>query len=1251
MRIRGALVAAFLAVFALPAHSAPEAVTASFETISVEEGLSHENVYGVAQGPRGFIWLATEDGLARWDGRSFHTYEHDRDDPSSIASNDVSTLLMGSGSRIWIATWGEGLDRFDIETGRFTHYVAREGDPASLTDNRVQCLLETDSDTLWVGTFAGGLNRLEIQSGRFDSWQPFGAASDRMRESRIWSLERARNDALWVGTGKGLFLFSADRGGFVPFTGTPDMPDALAELTIRALFRDRDGALWIGTDKGLFRLEGDRSSLTRLSPQQGQLLSINSITEDATGTMWIGTGQQGLFRYFRATNRFEQYVHDPNRSSSLPGNDVRGLLEDRSSVLWVATRGGGVAKLDLKPRKFDTWIHEPSASGSLGGSGISAIEEDRDGAIWIGTRDSLDRLDPKTGDIRIIRPDPARRDGIPDGDVEALLVDRKGIMWIGFFNAGLCRYDPALERCTETWSMRAPDPRRLSDDSVRDLLEDRQGRIWIATANGLDRLEESGDMVRFRRSAEDDTSLSDSYVLSVFEDADGTIWVGTDSGGVNRYVPETSTFRSFRRGSTSGALPSDRVRAFWQDSTGTIWVGTASGLVKLDPATESFTSVAPPGLPSSSILSILGDDQGALWVATSSGLARFNPRTRVVRSYFASDGLQGNTFFSGAALKAGSGRLYFGGISGVSGFNPQAIPDNTVAPPVVITDFVVQGRSRSFDRPIWNLERVVLTPRENFFTIRFAGLDYTAPMSNRYRYMLEGVDDDWVQAGTRNSASYTAVRPGDYVFRVQASNNDGVWNEIGATLPIVIPPPVWATLWFRLLAVVVVGGLILGGIRFRLHAVQQQKRELEALVGERTKDLERKTYHLEKVTELVESMNAEIDFDSVLQVMLRVSGLLHHVETGMALMWDEGAGCFRVKAALGWDRSALEDIALTLEDVEQTYLASAKEIHEEIFLADRSAQSAGPLTQLILRIRENESIDGFLIFEAQTRPDDVDPADLQFLAELRSPVLSAFTKAKMVEQLEQINQQKNEFLGVAAHDLRNPLGVIGGWVSMVIDQIRSGRFDEKRAVEQLERAQRGAESMARLVNDLLDISAIESGVVNLEIATFDLADLIQGTALNHKDAAARKKIEFSVTNIDDLPPLNADPIRIGQILDNLISNAIKYTGEGGRVRVSCEHMEREIVTHVEDTGQGLSDEDLKNVFSTFKKLSARPTGGESSTGLGLAIVRKLVEVHGGRIWVTSQQGRGSRFSFALPIEGTVTRRLKALDAGEFRSIT
>jgi ligand-binding sensor domain-containing protein/signal transduction histidine kinase len=1224
------------------------AAAARFEAISVEQGLPHDNVYSVVQGPKGFIWLATEDGLARHDGRSFHVFEHDREDPESIASNDISGLRVGLEGEIWIGTWGEGLDRFDPATGRFRHFVHLPGDPSSLSDNRIQSLLQTEPGTLWVGTFSGGLNRLDVASGTFASWSPPGVSG---RENRIWSLAPDGSGALWVGTGGGLFLFDPASTRFQPFPGTVEDPAAIEGLVIRALVRDRGGDLWIGTNAGLFRLSANRARIEAVSPGEGSLDAVNAIIEDSTGTIWVGTGEGGLFRYFRARRAFERHVHDPNLSASLPANDVRGLFEDRSSVLWIATRGGGVAKIDLKPRKFETWVHDPTTPGGLGGSGVSAIVEDPEGSIWIGTRESLDRLDPSSGTIVSLRSDPAKPGGLPDGDVESMLVSRDGRLWVGLYRAGLCELDVSTKRCIRTFSTGAPQEQRLSDDSVRALLEDREGRIWIGTAGGLDRLDTSGAIVRFTRRPDDPESISDGYVLALFEDRDGRIWVGTDSGGVNRFDETSGSFRSFRRGTTGGAIPSDRVRAFWQDPTGSIWIGTANGLVRLDPKTESFTAVDTPGVPSANIAAILGDAQGTLWLSTSAGLARFDPRSRPARAYFASDGLQGNTFFQGAACASRTGRLYFGGVSGFSAFDPAAIPDNEVVPPVVITEFTVQGGSRSFDRPPWALDRIVLSPKENFFTITFASLDFTAPASNRYQYRLEGVDEDWVDAGNRNTASYTAVRPGSYVFRVRASNNDGVWNEIGATLPIVIPPPFWATTWFQFLAAALLAAAIGAIVWYRLRAVEAQKRALEALVRERTRDLERKTSHLAKVNELVESINAEIDFDRVLQVMLRVSGLLHGVETGMALMWDEAAACFRVKAALGWDRSALEDIALTLDDVEETYLENAREIHEDIFLADRSGQSAGPLTQIILRIRQRDSIEGFLIFETQTRPDEVDPGDLEFLAELRSPVISAFTKARMVEQLAHINRQKNEFLGVAAHDLRSPLGVVGGWVSMVIDQIRGGRFDDKRAVEQLERAQRGAESMARLVDDLLDISAIESGVVSLEISTLDLGGLIEGSVANHQTAAARKKIDLHAADIRDLPPLQADPVRIVQVLDNLISNAIKYTGEGGRVRVSCECLPREIITHVEDTGQGLSEDDLKDVFRTFKKLSARPTGGESSTGLGLAIVRRLVEVHGGRIWVTSEKGKGSRFSFALPIEGTASRRLRALDAGKYARVT
>ncbi len=1243
----GALGVAFALAFALPAHDATATTPVRFETISVEEGLAHENVYGLIQGPEGFIWFATEDGLARYDGRTFHVYEHDREDPAGTASKDLSTLYLGLQGRIWIGTWGEGLSLFDTDTGRFGHYAHREGDPTALSDGRVQTLLQTDEDTLWIGTFSGGLNRLDIPSGSMQSWQP--VTSDSTRDRRIWSLASAGDAGIWVGTGKGLYRFdlrSEDFSSVVRLRGGDEHTDEV----IRSLTRDRNGALWIGTDQGLFRMSGDGSAPEVIAPGQRQLGAINAVLEDSKGAIWIATGDSGLVRYLRAQQTFELFQHDPNLSGTLPANDIRALLEDRSSVLWIATRGGGVAKLDLKPAKFETWTHDPAERDGLGGPGVSALLEDDDGTIWIGTRDSLDRLDPISKTIHSIRSDSARPDALPDGDVESLLLDRDGALWVGLYQKGLCEFDRMSESCIRRFSTAAPPQFRLSDDSVRALHQDRQGRIWIATPGGLDRLEPSGEISRFRRDPDDPASLSDGYTTSIFEDQAGTIWVGTDSGGVNRFDEASGGFRSFRRNTTEGAIPSDRIRTFWQDSTGAIWIGTANGLVKLDPASESFAAVPTPGLPSANVLAILGDADGALWLSTTSGLARYDPRTRAVRAYYASDGLQANTFYSNAACATRSGRLYFGGIAGVSSFDPRAIPDNIVVPPVVITDFSVQGASRDFARPVWNLENVTLSPKENFFTISFAALDFTAPQGNRYRYKLEGVDDDWVQAGGRTNASYTAVRPGSYVFRVQASNNDGVWNEIGATLPILIPPPFWATSWFRVVFVLLVAGTIIAFIRYRLHAIQQQRRDLESIVRDRTRDLERKTDQLARVNELVAAINAEIDFDRVLQVMLRMSGLLHGVETAIALWWDEPAGCFRIKAALGWDPSALEEIALTLEDVVETYLSNAHEFHDDLFLADRTDQSAGPLTQLILRISNDDTINGFLIFEAPIRFDDVNPSDLEFLAELRNPVTSAFMKAQMVEQLAKLNQQKNEFLGVAAHDLRNPLGVIGGWVSMVIDQIQAGRFDEKRATEQLERAQRGAASMARLVNDLLDISSIESGVVNLEPATFDLGELIERTLTNHKDAAERKNIELTANAIADLPPLHADPIRIGQVLDNLISNAIKYTGDGGSVSVTCEERDREIATHVEDTGQGLSEDDLKHVFLTFKKLSARPTGGESSTGLGLAIVRKLVEVHGGRIWVESEQGKGSRFSFVLPIEGAETREMSALDAGGFSRI-
>ncbi|MBI2214983.1 MAG: hypothetical protein HYU52_15150 [Acidobacteria bacterium] len=1229
-------IALWLLAATLSSSDAKAADRARFERIGVEQGLPHENVYGITQDRLGFIWFATEDGLARWDGERVRTYEHDRTDPTTVASNDISGLIADRDGSLWIGTWGDGLDRFDPLLESVAHFrrIAQQPEP-QLPDNRIQSLLDT-GDAIWIGTRAGGLARLDRGSGIVRVWNSKGPGKTALRDDRVWSLAASDSGTIWIGTETGLQLLDLRSGEVKPIDGAGHLPHAFGGVPVRHLKLAREGALWVGTPAGAYRFEPNRTAvapldLPTISPDAASR-GVNAIHEDRSGAIWIGTMQDGLYRIDPSTGALRHFVHDPLQSWSLGSNDVRALYEDRSSVLWIATRGGGVSRIDLKPRKFSTWTWDAGDPNGLSGRGVSTILGDARGALWIGTHDGLDRLDPGTTAFRHYT---MQQGALPHGDVEALAEDAEGHLWAGFFRAGLCRFDRTAGRCVEQWNKDGIEGRRLSDESVRAILPSRDGPIWIGTAGGLNRLDPtSGRIVTFQHDPSNPKSLSDNYVLSLLEDSKGQLWIGTDNGGLNRFDAATNEFRAWSRAPEAGSIPSDRVRELFESRDGTLWVGTSNGLATFDPIHDTFALLEPhPALDSSNVQEIQEDDSGRLWIATSNGLSVVDPTTRRSRTYSYGDGIQSNIFFPGSSWRASDGTLYFGGAAGFSSFNPSSLPDNDAIPPVVITRFNLYANPEKIDVPPWILREVVLDHDENFFAIEFAALDFTSPERNQYSYRLEGLSDEWIDAGTRHFVNYTSIPPGRYVFRVRGSNNDGVWNEEGASLSIIVTAPFWGTTWFRVALAALSIALLVMIIRLRTRTIELQKRALERVVDERTRELREKTAHLETITSLVESINVEISFDRVLQMILGVTRFLHGVEIAIVFVYDKSSDLYRAKAALGWDPETVEEIALPQDEIERLYTAEADEVQQDVFLADRSAQSAAFLTLLTLRLRGPARVEGYLVFEAPVKKGGIAPDELELLVELRGHLLSAFTKAKMLEDLGRLNESKNEFVGIAAHDLRNPLGVIVGWVTMVIDQLKSGKIDAERAAQQLEKAKGAAEAMARLVNDLLDISAIESGSITLEREELDLGELITSAVANHEEKAAKKDIALTAVDIDNLPALSADPVRIGQVLDNLVSNAIKYTQQGGTVRISCERRDSEIVTHVEDNGQGLDEADLQEIFRTFKTLSARPTGGESSTGLGLAIVKRIVEIHGGSIWVTSEKGKGARFSFALPARG------------------
>jgi signal transduction histidine kinase/ligand-binding sensor domain-containing protein len=812
-----------------------------FERISTEPLA----VTGILQDRKGFLWLATSEGLNKYDGYSFKVYKHDPDDPHSLGDNMIWAIYEGRAGLLWIGTDGGGLNRFDPQTERFTRYRHDPDDPHSLSHNVVQSIYEDRAGTLWVGTNGGGLNRFDPQTERFaryrhDPDDPYSLGSD-----TVWTIYEDRAGVLWIGTwGGGLNRFDPQTERFTRYQHNPDDPHSLSNNVVWAIYEDRAGRLWIGSNGGgldRFDPETERFIHYQHDSEDPDSLSDNivqPIYEDRTGALWIGTNSGGLNRFDPETGQFIRYQHDPADPHSLSNDNVWTIYEDRAGLLWIGTWGGGLNKYDRKTERFRLYQHDPGDSYSLSDNIVFSIYEDRAGLLWVGSSSGgLNKFDRETGQFVYYQHDSANPHSLSHNNVLVVYEDRVGTLWAGTWGGGLNRFDPGTEQFIR-YQHDPDNPHSLSDNAVTSVYEDRAGRLWVGTyGGGLNKFDrETEQFVHYQHDPDAPYSLSHNTILSIYEDLAGQIWVGTWGGGLNRFDPGTEQFIRYQHDpSDPYSLSDDTVPSIYEDRAGTLWVGTyGGGLNKFDRGKETFTHYREKdGLPNDGIYGILEDEQGNLWLSTNKGLSKFNPGSENFKNYDVRDGLQGNEFNAGAYHKSKSGEMFFGGVNGFNTFYPEDIKDNPHIPPITLTDFqlfnkpVGIGGDSPLQKAIGETEALTLSYRDYVFSFGFAALDYTAPEKNQYAYMMEGFDKEWVYVdAARRFAPYANLPAGEYTFRVRGANNDGVWNENGAAIKITVTAPFWQTWWFMGLMAVLVVGAVIGAFQLRLRAVEAQRRRL-----------------------------------------------------------------------------------------------------------------------------------------------------------------------------------------------------------------------------------------------------------------------------------------------------------------------------------------------------------------------------------------------------------------------------------------
>lgn len=874
--------------------------------ITLENGLSQNTVTGIVQDEQGFIWFGTQDGLNRFDGYKVKVYQPDPDNPHALSNNSVWALYVDKRGTLWIGTYA-GLNRYDRKRDAFVSYQHDPDVANSISDNDVRAIQEDRFGVLWVGTNGGGLNAFDPRSGTFTHYRHDPESTGSIRGNAVQVIYEDRQGVLWVGSNGGLDRYDRTTKQFIHYGNTKN-----ENRPVRALYEDDQEHLWVGTEEdGLVVYDRDRKKIGhyRHDPDKNNTIANNTVMaiyEDSNGFLWLGTDGGGLDNLDRESGRFFHHRHTLNDPYSISDNRIMALYEDRSGVFWIGTYSGGVNLYNRYSFASSLNRNIPTDGSLLNHRYIRAFFVDRSSALWVGTESGGVSRTDKKGTTRYYRHDPDKPATLANDRVFSIYEDIKGRMWIGSGNGWLNKLDWKTG-IVARYSSQLNQPGNIQHGNVRAMLEDKHGDFWVATdGGGIHQFDpETGLFKHYHHDSANPNSLSSNRVFSIYEDSQGILWIATFGGGLNIFNPDSQTFTHYRNNpGDQTSLSHDYVMMVYEDENNNLWVGTyGGGLNRFDREKNTFVRYGEEaGLPNNSIYGILSDESGILWLSHNKGLSRFDVQGKEVKNYDVRDGLQSNEFNGGAYYKGPDGKLYFGGLNGYNAFYPRDIRDNPYIPQLVITDFQLFNKSvpigvmddgrTLLNKAINETDAITLSYKDYVFSLEFAAQSFVQPMLNKYVYIMEGFEEHWNSVGNRHFATYTALPPGEYIFKVKASNNNDIWNEEGIRFNITITPPFWETWWFRAIVGMLLIVLVFTVYAMRVRAIQVRNIMLKEEVKVRTVELEVQKANLEKtLDELHETKDALVEAarkagmaDTATGVLHNIGNLLNSVNTSVGLV-------------------------------------------------------------------------------------------------------------------------------------------------------------------------------------------------------------------------------------------------------------------------------------------------------------------------------------------------------------------------------
>jgi len=794
------------------------------------------------------MWFGTQDGLNRYDGYGFKVFREDPRNPDSISKSFIRCLAEDNMGRLWIGT-RDGLNRYDPIQEQFTRFYKNEDETSGPGANEIFALWG-DEESLWIGTNGGGLCRFDLVSERF-SWFPFGAEGNgELGSGKVKSLTLDQGGRLWVGTDSGLYR-SSEQGQEITFQRYEE--DGFPRPAhVQVLQADRDGAIWAGTRRyGLYRIEPETNRFSH-TPLPGGVPGsgwVTSICADVEGELWVGTSK-GLARRVAGIDKspqFHHYRHDPGRPESLVNNQVRSIFRDRSGALWVGTKTG-LDRWHPIHERFSHYRHQAGHPDSLSNDLVHAITEQGPDVLWVGTESGLNRYDTGSGSVTVYGSHEEDLTSLSNKNVTAIRLDQKGLLWVGT-KMGLNRYR-AQSNNFERLNM---EPSDGGFPEVKAFAEDKADQFWIGTfGRGLFRYDRGQNtFTAFVSLPDKPESLSNDFVYSLLADSKGVLWVGTGDGlnslAATAPASEGLHFKQYAASHMQPEGLSDRViLSLAEDPLGRIWVGTSAGLNCLLGSARFATYNVKDGLANDVINGIVDDGKNGLWLSTNKGLSHFDPDQTRFTNYDVRDWLPGNEYNQGASFRSPrDGRIFFGGVHGLTAFYPEKITPNTKPPPVVITSFEKLGQGRAIPLPHQQDAPIDLSYKDRILSLSFATLDFAIPEKNTYAWRLAGVGQSWIPLGGKHEITLTGLVTGHHHFQVKAANSDGVWNEEGVSLRFFIEPPFWRTpLAFSLYVLLFAAAIF--AYYWRLLATN---RLLEVKVANRTQELAQKNQEIVQAQE------------------------------------------------------------------------------------------------------------------------------------------------------------------------------------------------------------------------------------------------------------------------------------------------------------------------------------------------------------------------------------------------------------------